>query len=58
MPGMLARNPHIRFVNNRRGHCWLETMFRTAPYVTDPDAPCEDRGRFLAEAGSARRVPA
>jgi alkaline phosphatase D len=64
-PGMLARNPHIHFFNNRRGYCWheatperLETVFRAVPYVTRPGAPREDRGRFVVEAGSPRLIPA
>lgn len=63
-PGILARNPNIRMFNNRRGYCLheatagrLETTFRAVPFVTRPDAPREDRGRFVVEAGSARVLP-
>ena len=54
----LARNPHVRFFNNRRGYCLhaagpgrLETTFRAVAAVTRPGAAREDRGRFLLEAG-------
>lgn len=62
---ILARNPHIRFFNNRRGYCLhevnparLETTFRAVPYVTRPGAPREDRGRFVVEAGRPGLLPA
>ncbi|MCO6414894.1 alkaline phosphatase D family protein [Siccirubricoccus sp. KC 17139] len=61
----LARNPHIRFFNNRRGYCLhearpdrLETVFRAVAAVTRPDAGREDRGRFVVEAGRAELLPA
>ncbi|MFC7689525.1 hypothetical protein ACFQY5_07685 [Paeniroseomonas aquatica] len=54
----LARNPHVRFFNDRRGYCLhaagpgrLETTFRAVAAVTRPGAAREDRGRFLLEAG-------
>ena len=63
-PAILARNPHIRFFNNRRGYTLhealpgrLETVFRAVPFVTRPDAPREDRGRFVVEAGRAAVLP-
>lgn len=62
---VLARNPHIRFFNNRRGYCLheatparLETTFRAVSYVTRPGAPREDRGRFVVEAGRPGLLPA
>jgi alkaline phosphatase D len=62
---LLARNPHIRFFNNRRGYCLheatparLETIFRAVSYVTRPGAPREDRGRFVIEAGRPNLLPA
>jgi alkaline phosphatase D len=54
----LPFNPHIRFLNSRRGYCLHEATpermtvtFRAVPFVTRPDAPREDRGRFVVEAG-------
>ena len=61
---VLRRNPHIAHFNNRRGYCLheatparMEVAFRAVPYVTRPDAPREDRGRFVVEAGKAGIVP-
>jgi alkaline phosphatase D len=54
----LALNPHVAFLNSRRGYCLhdttaerMEVTFRVVPYVTRPGAPREDRGRFAVEAG-------
>ena len=55
---VLRRNPHIAYFNNRRGYTLHEATasrmtatFRAVPFVTRPDAPREDRGRFVVEAG-------
>ena len=63
-PAMLARNPHIRFFNNRRGYCLheaaadrLETTFRAVPFVTRPGAAREDCARFVVEAGRPGLIP-
>lgn len=61
---LLARNPHLRFFNDRRGYTLheatparMEVTFRAVPHVTRPDAPREDRGRFLVEAGRPGITP-
>ena len=55
---VLQRNPHIHFFNNRRGYSLHEVTparmsvtQRVVPFVTRPDAPREDRGVFVVEAG-------
>ncbi len=55
---VMRRGPHLRFFNNRRGYCLheagpqrLAVTYRALPFVTRPDAPREDRGRFVVEAG-------
>lgn len=57
-PEILRRNPHIAFFNNRRGYTLheatperMETVFRAFPFVTRPDAPREDKARFVQETG-------
>ena len=64
-PEVLRRNPHIAHFNNRRGYCLheatagrMEVVFRAVPYVTRPDAPREDRGKFVVEAGKPGVTPA
>ncbi|WP_372624542.1 alkaline phosphatase D family protein [Falsiroseomonas sp.] len=59
-PTVLRRNPHIAFFNNRRGYCVheatperMEVTFRVLPFVSRPDAPLENRARFVVEAGRA-----
>ncbi|GAA0973105.1 alkaline phosphatase PhoD [Nocardiopsis tropica] len=54
----LRENPHIRFVNRRRGYVrnvvtptgWTAD-YRTLDYVTDPGAPITDRARFVIDDG-------
>lgn len=62
---LMARNPDLRYFNDRRGYCLheasaarLETTFRAVPYVSRPGAPREDRGRFVVEAGRPGPVAA
>jgi alkaline phosphatase D len=57
-PALLARNPHIAFLNARRGYTLheatpghLEARFHALPWVTRPGAPAEERARFAVEAG-------
>jgi alkaline phosphatase D len=54
----LPLNPHIAFLNSRRGYCLheatpgrMEVAFRAVSAVTRPGAPREDRGRLVVEAG-------
>jgi alkaline phosphatase D len=54
----LPLNPHIAFLNSRRGYSLheatperMEVTFRAVPFVTRPGAPREDRGRFVVETG-------
>ena len=61
---VMRRNPHIAFFNNRRGYTLHEATaarmavtFRAVPYVTRPDAPREDRGHFVVEAGKPGVTP-
>jgi alkaline phosphatase D len=58
---MFSRNPHIAFLNNRRGYTLheateqrLTATFRGVDHVTRPGAPRVDKGVFVAEAGDAR----
>ncbi len=62
---LLAANPHIAFHNNRRGyalqhftgrHCFA--TFRALPFVSQPDAPVQDCGRFVVAAGDVALHPA
>jgi alkaline phosphatase D len=54
----LARNPHIKFYNGRRGYVrafvtkdtWTSD-YRTVPFVTRPDAPVETKASFVVENG-------
>uniref|UniRef100_UPI0019D62481 alkaline phosphatase D family protein n=1 Tax=Dankookia rubra TaxID=1442381 RepID=UPI0019D62481 len=61
---VLRRNPHIAHFNSRRGYTLheataarLEVTFRAVRFVTRPDAPREDRGRFVVEAGKPGVTP-
>jgi len=61
---VLDHDPHVAFFNGRRGYALHEatearmsTLYRAVPYVTRPDAPLEDRGRFVVEAGRAAVLP-
>ncbi|WP_431270429.1 alkaline phosphatase D family protein [Dankookia sp. P2] len=63
-PEVLRRNPHIAHFHNRRGYTLheatparMEVTFRAVPYVMRPDAPREDRGRFVVEAGRPGVTP-
>jgi alkaline phosphatase D len=54
----LARNPHLAFLNNRRGYtlhdvspAGFSATFRAVAQVSTPGAAREDRGRFVVEAG-------
>jgi len=54
----LARNPHMRFFNNRRGYSVHELTpermtveFKTVEFVTRPGAPLHTQARFVVEAG-------
>ncbi len=58
---ILSRNPHIAFLNNRRGYTLHETTptrttatFRGLDYVSRPGAPRVDKAVFVVEAGDAR----
>ena len=58
---ILAKNPHIKFFNDRRGYTVHEATpsrmtahFRTVPYVTRQGAPLETKASFVVEAGSSR----
>lgn len=53
---VLAENPHIRFHNNRRGYVStrftadrMEAEFKVVPFVKQPGAPVQTRGRFVTE---------
>jgi alkaline phosphatase D len=55
---LLRRNPHLRFINGRRGYvtCAVSPTewrahFRVVPYVARPGAPLETRASFVIEAG-------
>ncbi|MFC4166004.1 alkaline phosphatase D family protein [Teichococcus aestuarii] len=63
-PAMLARNPHLRFFNNRRGYTLhearegrVESAFVAVAAVTRPGAAREERGRFVVEAGNPALLP-
>lgn len=63
-PALLARNPQFRFFNDRRGYTLHEATpermavtYRAVPFVSRPDAPREDRGRFVVEAGKPGLLP-
>ncbi|TNC23559.1 alkaline phosphatase D family protein [Amycolatopsis alkalitolerans] len=54
----LRVNPHLRFVNRKRGYVrcsvtpasWT-AVYRTVDFVSRPDSPVHDRARFTIEAG-------
>lgn len=56
----LRENPHIRFVNRRRGYVrnvvtpteWTAD-YRVVDYVSEPGAPIRDRARFVVQDGVA-----
>ncbi|WP_160050587.1 alkaline phosphatase [Nocardiopsis sp. FR4] len=56
----LSENPHIRFINRRRGYVrnvvtpteWTAD-YRVVDYVSEPGAPIRDRARFVVEDGVA-----
>lgn len=61
----LARNPHLAFINNRRGYTLHEVSresftatFRAVAQVSTPGAAREDRARFVVEAGHPGPQPA
>jgi alkaline phosphatase D len=62
---MLAENPHIRFVNRKRGYLrnvvtpseW-RADFRVVDHVSSPGAPISTRASFVIEAGRPGAVPA
>ena len=55
----LQENPHIKFINRRRGYVrntvtpteWT-AVYRTLDYVSEPGSPIHDRARFTIEAGT------
>lgn len=58
---IIAKNPHIKFFNDRRGYTVHEATptkmtahFRAVPYVTRQGAPLETKASFVVEAGSSR----
>ena len=59
------RNPHLAFINNRRGYTLHEVSpqsftatFRAVAQVSTPGAAREDRGQFVVEAGRPGPQPA
>ena len=57
-PSTLAENPHIKFINRRRGYvrCTLthelwRADYRVLPYVNQEDAPVSTRASFVIENG-------
>ena len=55
----LARNPHIKYFNSRRGYCVHEATaermlvhFRAVDYVTRPGAPLVTKASFAVEANN------
>jgi alkaline phosphatase D len=57
-PGILSENPHVRWLNRRRGYvscrvtpdAWT-AEYRTVPYVTRPDAPITTATRWRVTHG-------
>jgi alkaline phosphatase D len=56
--GMNARNPHVRFYDERRGYVTCElseermtVRFRVVPLITEPGGPVQTRATFLVENG-------
>jgi alkaline phosphatase D len=54
--GLLAKNPHLKYFNNRRGYVRtritphrLVADYRVVPYVSRPDAPGQTRASFAVE---------
>ncbi|MGW8377917.1 alkaline phosphatase D family protein [Streptomyces sp. ODS28] len=63
--GYLARNPHMKFYNGRRGYVTMRldarrarADFRTVGYVTRPGAPLDTAASFVTEAGEPGLKPA
>jgi alkaline phosphatase D len=62
---VLAANPHITFINHKRGYVrntvtpetWTAD-FRVVDYVTSPGSPIHTRARYVIEDGRAGAVPA
>jgi alkaline phosphatase D len=64
-PGMNARNPHVRFFDDRRGYVTCEVTeerlaarFRVVPLITQPGGPVHTRAEFVVESGRAGAVRA
>ncbi|WP_017238973.1 alkaline phosphatase D family protein [Streptomyces sp. SS] len=62
---LTAANPHLRFVNGRRGYVTValgresaRADFRTVPYVTKPGAPVTTAASYVTEAGRPGLTPA
>ncbi|MEU4066137.1 alkaline phosphatase D family protein [Streptomyces wedmorensis] len=62
---LTAANPHLRFINGRRGYVTValgresaRADFRTVPYVTKPGAPVTTAASYVTEAGSPGLTPA
>ncbi|MFC9594225.1 alkaline phosphatase D family protein [Streptomyces sp. NPDC056944] len=62
---LMQANPHLRFLNGRRGYVAValgeesaRADFRTVPYVTRPGAPVVTAGSFVTEAGDPGLKPA
>lgn len=62
---LLAENPHIAFLNRRRGYvrCTVDrgqwrSDFRVVPFVTRPGAPVTTRASFVVEDGTPGAKPA
>ena len=64
-PPVLAENPHIKWINGRRGYISmdydserLDVRFMGVPYVSTPGAPVELKNRFEGPAGTPQLHPA